>query len=90
MWATPMLRLPLRACFTSVASLVLASRSGKSSVLVHAATRAAERGDYVLILCPTGTLVHSYRDLLPHSERIILETIHSSFCISRRADMLVQ
>jgi hypothetical protein len=64
--------------------------SGKSEVLVHVAIRAAESGDYVLILCPTGMLVHSYRDRLPHSERIIAETIHSSFCISRRADLLVQ
>ena len=64
--------------------------SGKSEMLVHAAHRAARAGHYVLILCPTGTLVHSYRDRLPDDDHITVETIHSSFCISRVADALVQ
>ena len=64
--------------------------SGKSEVLVHAAVRAAKDGCYVLILCPTGTLVHSYRDRLPASERIVIETIHSGLCITRQADLVVQ
>ena len=64
--------------------------SGKSEVLVHAVVRAALAGYTVLILCPTGTLVHSYRDRLPASERIVVETIHSSFQITRQADMVVQ
>jgi len=64
--------------------------SGKSEVLVHAAVRAADEGLHVNILCPTGALVHAYRDRLPASDRIVVETIHSGFQISRKADMVVQ
>ena len=60
--------------------------SGKSEVLVHAAVRAMEAGLCVLILCPTGSLVHSYRDRLPETDRLAVETVHSGFRISRRAD----
>ena len=64
--------------------------SGKSEVLVHAAVNAAAAGCHVLVLCPTGTLVHSYRDKLPESERIVVETIHSGFQICRTQDAVVQ
>ena len=64
--------------------------SGKSEVLIHAAVAAAEAGLCVNILCPTGALVHSYRDRLPSSPRIVVETVHSGFQISRKADMVVQ
>jgi len=34
--------------------------------------------------------VHSYRDRLPDSENIVVETIHSAFCIYRQEDQVVQ
>jgi len=64
--------------------------AGKSEVLIHAAVRAASAGCQVLILCPTGALVHGYRDRLPESEHIVVETIHSAFCIYREQDLVVQ
>ena len=64
--------------------------SGKSEVLVHAAVAAALKGCEVLILCPTGALVHSSRDRLPETEHIVVETIHSGFKIFRDYDKLVE
>ena len=64
--------------------------SGKSEVLIHAAVRAADNGCKVLVLCPTGTLVHSYRDRLPEHPNIVVETIHAGFRIYREADKLVR
>ena len=63
--------------------------SGKSEVIVHAACAAAKSGACVLALCPTGTLVHSYRDRLPDVDNIVVETIHSGFAIQRQYDKLV-
>ena len=34
--------------------------------------------------------MHSYRDRVPVDDRIVIETIHSSFQIFRQADMVVQ
>ena len=59
---------------------------GKSEVIIHAAVRAALDGYRVLILVPTGTLVHSYRDRLPTHEFITVETIHSGMQIHRETD----
>ena len=53
--------------------------SGKSEVIVHAAVEAASSGYNVLILCPTGALVHAYKDRLPESDSIVVETLHSGF-----------
>ena len=64
--------------------------SGKSEVLVHGAVTAAESGCNVLILCPTGALVHGYRARMPDSELITVETIHSAFCIHREQDAVVR
>ena len=63
--------------------------SGKSEVIVHAACAAAKSGACVLVLCSTGTLVHSYRDRLPDVDNIVVETIHSGFAIQRQYDKLV-
>jgi len=63
--------------------------SGKSEVLIHAAVRAANAGLYVLILCPTGALVHSYKDRLPTTPHITVETIQSGFAIYRNYDKVV-
>ena len=46
---------------------------------MEAAVRAAKGGMRVLIVCPTGTLVHSYKSLLPHGdgiENVSMDTIH--------------
>ena len=64
--------------------------SGKSEVLVHAAAAAATAGCNVLVLCPTGVLVHGYRARLPEDDRITVETIHSAFCIHRAQDAVVK
>ena len=60
--------------------------SGKSEVIVQAAIEAAKNGQNDLILCPTGCLVHSYRERLPDTDYIVVETIHTGFAISRKAD----
>ena len=64
--------------------------SGKSEVLCHAAHQAACQGIYVLILCPTGALVHAYKDRVPESPFIVVETIHSGFAIYRNYDKDVE
>ena len=64
--------------------------SGKSEVLVHSAIRAVAQHMRVLILCPTGALVHRYRERFPESDKIVVETIHSSFQIFREQDEVVQ
>ena len=46
---------------------------------MEAAVRAAKVGMKVLIVCPTGTLVHSYKSLLPRVdgiENVSVDTIH--------------
>ena len=60
--------------------------SGKSEAVTYAAVEAASKGANVLIGCPTGVLVSSYRDRLPCNERITVETIHSAWQIARKAD----
>ena len=64
--------------------------SGKSEVLVHSAIRAVAGHMRVLILCPTGALVHRYRERFPDTDKIVVETIHSSFQIYREQDKMVQ
>ena len=61
--------------------------TGKTEVIIHAAYRAAEAGCRVLILCPTGALVHAYRERLPATDQIIVETLHSGFSIARKVDL---
>ena len=63
--------------------------SGKTEVLCEAARRAADAGLHVLILGPTGTLVHTYKSKVQH-ENIHVETIHSAWHIYRRADTVVE
>ena len=62
--------------------------SGKTEVLCEAARRAAAAGLRVLILGPTGTLVHTYKTKVQH-ENINVETIHSAWHIYRSADTVV-
>ena len=60
--------------------------SGKTEVVIYAAAKAAMTGAKVLIGCPTGALVTTYRERLPTLESIVVETIHSAFAIRRKAD----
>ena len=64
--------------------------TGKTEVMIHGCYRAALAGCHVLIMCPTGTLVHSYRDRVPDHPNIVIETLHSALVIKRRYDEVVQ
>ena len=44
--------------------------SGKSAVLLEVAIRCAKAGLRVLIVCPTGQLVHSFKSQLPDVDGI--------------------
>ena len=55
--------------------------------IIHAAYRAAEVGARVLILCPTGALVHVYKERIPPTDQIVVETLHCGFSIARNVDM---
>ena len=46
----------------------------QTEVIIHAASAAAQAGRRVLISCPTGVLVHAYRERLPATDQIIVET----------------
>ncbi len=59
--------------------------TGKTSVIMQCAIAAAEAGCKVLIACPIGALVSVYRSNLPAGSEIVIETIHSSFKITRKA-----
>jgi len=63
--------------------------AGKTEVLVACAIKAADKGLNVLVLCPTGSLVHTYKDRMPDTEHIVVETIHAGMCIYRQADSQV-
>lgn len=60
--------------------------TGKTEVVVHCASSAAAKGAKVLIACPVGALVDEYRSRLPPSENLVVETVHASFRITRKAD----
>ena len=60
--------------------------SGKTEVVLAAAIAAAQKGCRVLIAGPLGVLVAAYRQRLPPMLDIVVETIHSSFRIGRKAD----
>ena len=61
--------------------------TGKTEAIIHAAYRAAEAGCRVLILCPTGALVHAYKERLPPTDQIVVETLHNGFSIARKVDL---
>lgn len=60
--------------------------TGKTETMRLCATEAAERGQRVLIACPIGALVDTYRQRLPANDLITVETVHSSFKITRNND----
>ena len=64
--------------------------SGKSAVLLELAVRAAKAGNRVLIVCPTGQLVHSFKCQLPEVdgiENVQVDTIHGILRYKRKAQM---
>ena len=60
--------------------------TGKTEVLIECALRAARSGAKVLIACPTALLQDTYNMRMPNHENISVETVHSSFRITRDAD----
>ncbi len=53
--------------------------SGKSACILEAALRACRKGMRVLIVCPTGQLVHAFKSMLPEVdgvELIQVDTMH--------------
>ena len=60
--------------------------TGKTEVVIHIAMAAAQRGERVLIACPVGALVDTYRARMPADPNVTIETVHASFRITRRAD----
>ena len=61
--------------------------TGKTEVIIQCAIdTAAEGAAKVLIGVPIGALIETYRLRLPPSSNIVIETVHSSFRITRRAD----
>ena len=68
-----------RSVSTSGASSYRGPGSGKSAVLLEVAVRAARGGIRVLIVCPIGQLVHSFKSQVPELdgvEHIQIDTIH--------------
>ena len=60
--------------------------AGKTEAVIGSAIAAAEAGERVLIACPIGALVDTYRQKLPPHENIVVETVHASQRITRKAD----
>jgi hypothetical protein len=60
--------------------------AGKTEAVIGCAVEAAEKGERVLIACPIGALVDTYRQKLPPNDNIVIETVHASHRITRKAD----
>ena len=63
--------------------------SGKTELFVQFCAHAIANRLRVLILCPTGQLVATYRQRLPDCEFIRIETIHAGMAIYREKEALV-
>ena len=59
---------------------------GKTEVVLQCALNATLDTRKLLIACPIGPLVAANRKRIPLHTNIVVETIHSSFKITRRAD----
>ncbi|CAK0876318.1 unnamed protein product, partial [Prorocentrum cordatum] len=59
---------------------------GKSEAIIYAAHEASQREARVPAACPTGVLVGQYRDRLPSTQFVTVETIHSERRVSRDYD----
>jgi len=60
--------------------------TGKTEVLIQCALNCAEGNGRVLIACPTALLQDTYHMRLPSHENISVQTVHSTFRITRDAD----
>ena len=60
--------------------------TGKTEVLLEAAVRLSDHGLKVLLAGPIGLLVASYRLRIPPTADVVMETIHSAFKVTRKAD----
>jgi len=58
----------------------------KTEVVIDAAWKAHLYGARVFIGCPTGVLVSTYKNRMPESDLITVQTIHSDFRILRQQD----
>ena len=78
--------------FTSARRLFLVGEpgSGKTEVFIRFCAFAIKNQLRVLILCPTGQLVASYRQKLPEHEAICIDTIHAGLAIYREDESLVE
>ena len=64
--------------------------SGKTELFVQYCAYAIANRLRVLILCPTGQLVASYRQRLPESDFVRVDTIHAGMHIYRGEESLVE
>ena len=62
--------------------------TGKTEVVLQCAWNANAEGMKVLIACPIGPLIAMYRKRIPAKSNIVVETIHNSFKITRKADQI--
>ena len=60
--------------------------TGKTEVLIQCALTCAENNGRVLIACPTALLQDTYNMRMPLHENISIQTVHSTFRITRDAD----
>ena len=60
--------------------------TGKTEVILQCALNATSDTTKVLIACPIGPLVAAYRKRIPPHTNIVVETIQSSFKITRKTD----
>ena len=60
--------------------------TGKTEVVIAAAQQAIDAGCRVLIAGPIGLLVSMYRQRLVAGDQLTMETLHSSFKVTREAD----
>ena len=60
--------------------------TGNPEVIIHATYRVAEGRARVLIQCPTGALVHAYKERFPPTDQIMVRTLHAGFAIACKAE----
>ena len=62
--------------------------AGKTEAVLYAAVQTAVGGGRVMVACPTGALVTTYRERLPPTcDKVTVDTIHAGFKVARDADL---
>eukprot|EP00959_Pyramimonas_sp_CCMP1952_P443797 9290938-Pyramimonas_sp.AAC.1 len=64
--------------------------TGKTEVLLHAAATCAADGLNVCVMVPTGSLASTFKERLPDSDRITVQTLHSGLRIIREEDAITK